>query len=266
MMSSLIPSSSDEEEGVLQVRIPYGGSRQQHVDILLAGVPVRGVIDSGSDITIVGCETFQRVAAGARLRRKNLLKPDKVPRSYDGRTFTLNGRMDLDLTFDGVTMKTPVYIKMDAPEQLLLAEGVCRQLNIIYHPLVAGQKKTRKRKLCQQSNQSSPNDMVPVQDTSQDNPVTTRGALLQSETTAPDCLIESQDTTPPCDNPSSEDRPIGVTPPQPTHQLDTPATERVEEEQRKDSVWCPEVQRQERSVTHGPKGSFTTFRCWEGVK
>ena len=74
MMSSLIPSSSDEE-GVLQVRIPYGGSRQQHVDILLAGVPDRGVIDSGSDITIVGCETFQRVAAAARLPHRMMGEP-----------------------------------------------------------------------------------------------------------------------------------------------------------------------------------------------
>jgi hypothetical protein len=107
MMSCLVSSSSDEEEeGVLQVRIPYGGSRQQHVDLLLAGVPVRGVIDSGSYITIVGGDTFRRVAAAARLKKKQLLKPDKVPRTYDGRTFTFNGRMDLDVTFDGVTMKT----------------------------------------------------------------------------------------------------------------------------------------------------------------
>ena len=32
-------------------------------------------------------------------------------------------------------MKTAVYVKMDAPEQLLLSEGVCRQLGILtYHP------------------------------------------------------------------------------------------------------------------------------------
>ena len=31
-------------------------------------------------------------------------------------------------------MKTPVYVKMDAKEQLLLSEGVCRQLGIVtYH-------------------------------------------------------------------------------------------------------------------------------------
>ena len=45
--------------------------------------------------------------------------------------------MDLDITFDGKTMCTPVYIKMDAQDQLLLAEGVCRQLGIVsYHPEV----------------------------------------------------------------------------------------------------------------------------------
>jgi hypothetical protein len=98
MMSSLVSSSSDEE-GVRQVRISYGGSHQQHVDLLLAGVPVRGVIDSGSDITIIGGDMLRRVAAAARLKKKHLLKPDKVPRMYDGRTFTLNGRMDLDVTF-----------------------------------------------------------------------------------------------------------------------------------------------------------------------
>ena len=32
-------------------------------------------------------------------------------------------------------MKTAVYVKMDAPEQLLLSEGICRQLGILtYHP------------------------------------------------------------------------------------------------------------------------------------
>ena len=62
-------------------------------------------------------------------------KPDRIPRTYDHRPFTLDGRMDLDVTFNGTTMRTQVYIKMDAREPLLLSEGVCRQLGIIsYHP------------------------------------------------------------------------------------------------------------------------------------
>lgn len=32
--------------------------------------------------------------------------------------------MDLDVTFNGTTMKTSIYVKPDAPEQLLLAESV----------------------------------------------------------------------------------------------------------------------------------------------
>ena len=36
--------------------------------------------------------------------------------------------IDINIEFDGKTMSTPVYIKMDAPEQLLLSEGVYRQL------------------------------------------------------------------------------------------------------------------------------------------
>lgn len=65
----------------------------------------------------------------ARLR-----KPDKTPRTYDQKPFMLGSRMDLDITFGDVTMRTPVYIKTDAPDQLLLSEGVCHQLGIIsYH-------------------------------------------------------------------------------------------------------------------------------------
>ena len=42
--------------------------------------------------------------------------------------------MELELTFEEKILKTIVYIKMDAQDQLLLSEGVCRQLGIVsYH-------------------------------------------------------------------------------------------------------------------------------------
>jgi len=57
---------------------------------------------------------------------------------YDQKPFTLDGRIDLDISFDGRTMCTPVYIKMDAKDQLLHSEGVCNQLCIItYHSAVS---------------------------------------------------------------------------------------------------------------------------------
>ena len=48
--------------------------------------------------------------------------------------------MDLDITFGDKIMCTPVYIKMDAHDPLLLSEGVCSQLGIVsYHPDVEAQ-------------------------------------------------------------------------------------------------------------------------------
>ena len=97
----------------------------------MQGVPAHGVIDSGADITIVGGELFRKVAAVARLKKSQLKTVDKIPHTYDRKTFKLDGRVDLDSTFGDTTMNTPVYIKMDSLEPLLLAEGVCRQLGVI---------------------------------------------------------------------------------------------------------------------------------------
>ena len=74
---------------------------------------------------------FKKVATVARLKKKDLKKPDKQPRTYDQRTFSLDRRMDMEIQFGDKIMKTAVYIKMDAHEQLLHSEGVSRQLVII---------------------------------------------------------------------------------------------------------------------------------------
>ena len=137
----LSSDSEDEEDGVRLVRISDQGSEQQHADVLIEGVPAKGVIDSGAEITIIGGKLFARIAAVARLKKSRLKASDKIPKTYDRRSFTLDGRIDLDVCFNGIEMRTPVYIKLDAPEQLLIAEGVCRQLGIIkYHPSIVDEK------------------------------------------------------------------------------------------------------------------------------
>ena len=96
-----------------------------------------GIVDSAADITIMGGDAFKQVAAAAKLRKKDFKTPDQVPHNYDRRPFHLDGRVNLDIEFLDKAMNTPVYVKMDAHEQLLLSEGVCRQLGIIsYHPEV----------------------------------------------------------------------------------------------------------------------------------
>ena len=55
----------------------------------------------------MGGELFRKVAAVARLRKSQFRRPDKTPRTYDRRIFTLDGKIELDISFGEVTMKTP---------------------------------------------------------------------------------------------------------------------------------------------------------------
>ena len=138
LFSCLLPSDS-EEEG--EVRLVTVGGEQRYADVLMEGVPASRVINSGAEISIINGKLFRKIAAVARLKRSQLKPPDRIPKTYDRKVFQLDGRLDLDICFDGLTMRTPVYVKLDAADQLLLGEGVCRQLRIItYHPSVTGKK------------------------------------------------------------------------------------------------------------------------------
>ena len=70
------------------------------------------------------------MATKARLKKKKFHKPDTVPRNYNGKAFTLDGKMDLKISFQGKDMTTPVYIKMDAKDQLLSCMLATRHCSI----------------------------------------------------------------------------------------------------------------------------------------
>ena len=137
----LFSSESEDEQDVKQIHVTDHGSQSKLARVIVQGVPADGLIATGADITIMGRELFARVAAVAKLRKKNFRKP----RTYDRKTFHLDGCMDMDISFDGKTMSTAVYVKMDAYDQLLLSEGVCRQLGIVsYHSSVDSGKSAKK--------------------------------------------------------------------------------------------------------------------------
>ena len=128
---------SDSDGEVRMVTVTDQGSHPKCAHVLIQGVPTYGIIDSGADITIMGGTLFKRVAAQAKLRKSQLLKANKIPYTYDGKPFMLDGLLQLDVTFEDHTINTTVYLKMDANEQLLMSEGVCWQLGILsYHPKV----------------------------------------------------------------------------------------------------------------------------------
>jgi len=120
---------------VKEIRITDRDNRPQTARIVVGGVPMNGIVDSNSDITIIGKEMFKKVASVAKLWKKDFKPPDNQPRTYNLQPFRVHGRIEVDVSFGDHTMKTSIYVKMDAPEPLLLSESVCRQLGVIrYHP------------------------------------------------------------------------------------------------------------------------------------
>ena len=133
-LMNFLCSDSDTDGSINVVQIEDQGSRLRKVKVEIAGVPAVGLVDTGADITIMGSELFKKVAAVAGLKKRQFKLADKQPHTYDWHQFKLDGRLDLDVSFNDKTMHTPVYVKMDAYDDLLLSEGVCWQLGIVtYH-------------------------------------------------------------------------------------------------------------------------------------
>ena len=87
---------------------------------------------------ITSVRPTHRHATGVKLIHIEDFKPaDKTPYNYDKKPFRLDGKLELDVSFQDRTMTTDIYVKMDALEPLLLSKGLCRQLGkVTYHPEV----------------------------------------------------------------------------------------------------------------------------------
>ena len=118
---------SDLDGLVSAVRVNDQCSKSQYVNITIQGVSTSGIIDTGADIMIIGGELFKKIIDVVQLKKKDFKKPDHIPHTCDHMEFKLHGRMDLEIGFDDKVVKTPIYFKMDAHDQLLLSEGVCRE-------------------------------------------------------------------------------------------------------------------------------------------
>ena len=79
-MSGLEPEASDRMEDMLemllsdsdgeQVQLVHKGSSAKGATVQIQGVPAVGVLDSGSDLTIIGAELFTKVA---RLHKQDFI-------------------------------------------------------------------------------------------------------------------------------------------------------------------------------------------------
>ena len=89
-------------------------------------MPVTGVIDTGSDITIISGELFKTIADTAQLLKSEAFKPAlKQACTYNGQPILLDGQMDVTIMFGIQKLKTAIYVKLKAPDPLMLSESVC---------------------------------------------------------------------------------------------------------------------------------------------
>lgn len=91
----LSSNPDSDDPGVWQVCIVNQGSKPQYV--LVENIPARGVINSGCDITIMGGELFSHAVTVLRMQKSQFRKPEKVPKTYSGRNFELNGMVDFEM-------------------------------------------------------------------------------------------------------------------------------------------------------------------------
>ena len=96
-----------------------------------------GLIDTGSDITIIRGDLFYHIFGITGLDESRLKPADLKACTYDQKPITLDGQIDLHISFGEEVICTTAYVKLVAPDQLLLSETVCCQLGIVsYHPSV----------------------------------------------------------------------------------------------------------------------------------
>ena len=111
------------------------GRESQCVEVKIEGVPVTGLIDTGLDITIVRGDLLYHITSTAGLEASKIRSMDQRTCTYDQKPITLDGKIDLNISFGENTLCTTVYIKLVAPDALLLSEAVCCTLGVVsYHP------------------------------------------------------------------------------------------------------------------------------------
>ena len=104
----LHPDSDNESSNINTVRIQDKGSKPREVVMEVQGVSAKGVTDSGADITIMGVELFKQVASVACLKSSAFRKPNRIPYTYNNQPFSLDGKLELGISFDNRTMRTGI--------------------------------------------------------------------------------------------------------------------------------------------------------------
>ena len=80
--------SEEKDKTVSLVRVHDEGGKSL---VEIVRVPAYGIMDTGSDITVMGPELFKKMAMVSKLKKKQFKEADKVPCTYDRQQFKLSG-------------------------------------------------------------------------------------------------------------------------------------------------------------------------------
>ena len=80
-------------------------------------------------------DQFYDIVKEAQLNIQYLKPSEQRACTYDQKPITLDGQIDMMITFSGKTIMNTVFVKLVAPDKLLLSENVCQMLGVVsYHP------------------------------------------------------------------------------------------------------------------------------------
>ena len=77
----------------------------------MAGVPVKGLIDTGSGATIISFEMFKKIGKTANIPSSSLYPVDLILRDYNRNPISLGARIDMEISWREKSMTVPVHIR-----------------------------------------------------------------------------------------------------------------------------------------------------------
>ena len=73
-------------------------TQTKSIEVQIEVLPIRGIIDTGSDITILSGTAFQEIVTACGIKREQFKPPDRTVCTY-GHQPLLDGQLDLQIKF-----------------------------------------------------------------------------------------------------------------------------------------------------------------------
>ena len=103
-----------------------------YAPVTVAGEVVDALVDPGSSASIMSFETFRRIGPKAGIGKDDHRLPDVVLRNYSRQPIAVGALVDLEISWQGKTVTSPVYVRscLEGAEPLLLGTNVIAPLCI----------------------------------------------------------------------------------------------------------------------------------------